>query len=299
MPLPLTKNANVIVEGTKEEVAKERSNTKRIIDFLGCTKAQVFDTSVKRFLSGLETLAAKDIEFTESIGTHELKYFRFDKESLCELKKLQGIAENILEGPCVIMTVGAATVFGAYGAAAACTASADTAAASLSGVASSNATLAFLGGGSLVMGGMGIAGRSLVLGGLVNRSALEILSTDITQRDRDYTNLEARRFSEEMHAVIEQCSSIKDRAQLFINTLIHLDIWLDELLPVLDESIVETGGKYRRFDRADRENFAACCRYAQAIKALIVTPILTEDGNLTDKSLLVLSEARKVNFYRS
>lgn len=44
-------------------------------------------------------------------------------------------------------------------------ASTGTAIASLSGVSDTNATLVFLGGGSLAVGGLGIAGGSIVLSG--------------------------------------------------------------------------------------------------------------------------------------
>lgn len=46
-------------------------------------------------------------------------------------------------------------------------ASTGTAIASLSGVAATNATLAWFGGGALTAGGLGMAGGTLVLGGIV------------------------------------------------------------------------------------------------------------------------------------
>ena len=54
------------------------------------------------------------------------------------------------------------------------TASTGTAIASLSGAAATNATLAFLGGGSLAAGGLGVAGGTMVLGGLVAGPALAV-----------------------------------------------------------------------------------------------------------------------------
>lgn len=62
--------------------------------------------------------------------------------------------------------VGATTTFAA--------ASTGTAIPSLSGIAAQNATLAFLGGGSLATGGLGIAGGTMVLGGIAISPALAI-----------------------------------------------------------------------------------------------------------------------------
>ncbi|RYF60605.1 MAG: XRE family transcriptional regulator [Comamonadaceae bacterium] len=64
--------------------------------------------------------------------------------------------------------VGGAVAYGAFTAAASLgTASTGTAIASLSGAASTNATLAFIGGGSLATGGAGVAGGTTVLAGMV------------------------------------------------------------------------------------------------------------------------------------
>ncbi len=69
--------------------------------------------------------------------------------------------------------VGAGTAAGVFAAvSAAATASTGTAIASLSGAASSSATLAWLGGGSLAAGGMGVAGGTTILTGIVALPAL-------------------------------------------------------------------------------------------------------------------------------
>lgn len=54
-----------------------------------------------------------------------------------------------------------------------------TAISALSGVAASNATLAFFGGGSLAAGGLGMAGGAAVLGGLVAGPALLVMGVII------------------------------------------------------------------------------------------------------------------------
>ena len=128
-----------------------------------------------------------------------------DKKNFSDLKDLQGMATSMVGGLASGAMAGAITAFGAYGAAGAlATASTGTAIASLSGVAATNATLAFFGGGSLAAGGLGMAGGTAVLGGLVAGPALAVLGFVVgakasKNRDVAYSNYaKAKEFQEEM-----------------------------------------------------------------------------------------------------
>ena len=115
------------------------------------------EESVKPFIVSFEKL--HNVELSESIGMDELQKFRIDKQSLDELKEIQTIGGSILGGVAGGAALGAIAAFGAYGGAMTFgAASTGTAIAALSGIAAQNATLAFLGGGSLAAGGLGIAG---------------------------------------------------------------------------------------------------------------------------------------------
>lgn len=73
------------------------------------------------------------------------------------------------------ITTGALAGFGVYGAVPLlATASTGTAISSLSGAAATNATLAWLGGGSIATGGFGMAGGMVALGGIVAGPALAV-----------------------------------------------------------------------------------------------------------------------------
>ena len=94
---------------------------------------------------------------------------RFDQAYGDILKTLGGAGASLAGG----VGAGALTALGAYGAVATFgTASTGAAISGLSGAAASSATLAWLGGGALATGGLGIAGGTAVLGGIVAAPAI-------------------------------------------------------------------------------------------------------------------------------
>lgn len=97
---------------------------------------------------------------------------------------------------------GAVATFGA--------ASTGTPIAGLSGVAASNATLAWLGGGSLASGGMGVAGGTAVLGGIVAAPALLLAGLAYAnQAEKQLTK--ATSYAEDVSVAVERNTSAERR----------------------------------------------------------------------------------------
>jgi len=98
--------------------------------------------------------------------------------SIDELKEMEAMVLNSLKleaGLLAGTTGGALAGFGAYSSVGLlASASTGTAISGLSGVAATNATLAWLGGGSIASGGFGMAGGMIALGGIVAGPALAI-----------------------------------------------------------------------------------------------------------------------------
>lgn len=89
-------------------------------------------------------------------------------EARYRLQHSSSVVAGALSGSVAGAALGGASAYGAFTAAAAFgTASTGTAIGSLSGVAATNATMAFLGGGSLAAGGAGVAGGTMLLMGIV------------------------------------------------------------------------------------------------------------------------------------
>ncbi len=122
--------------------------------------------SLKKIEKISENLIGKDREFNNSKITLETtKNFAKIEKTIsvgdAAISTVKGTVSGISTG------VGAWALVSTFG-----TASTGTAISTLSGVAATNATLAWFGGGSIASGGLGMAGGGLVLGGIVVVPAL-------------------------------------------------------------------------------------------------------------------------------
>lgn len=286
------------INRAKEMIDKSRKNCGKSIDSLGKRKIMVLDGSIKKFIAEFEKL--NHVELRDSTGLNELQKLVLDKKSFSDLKELQGMATSMVGGLASGAMAGALTAFGAYGAAGAlATASTGTAIASLSGAAATNATLAFFGGGSLAAGGLGMAGGTAVLGGLVAGPALAVLGFVVgakASRNLDAANAnwaQAKAFEEEMKAAADLCNGIRRRSDMFNRFLIRLQTIFDPMVYEMSRIIESKGTDFRTFSEDERKCVASAMSLAGAIKAVLDTPILDNDGNMTKESELVIEATEK------
>lgn len=283
-------SANKLIDTSKDKLTVAREKSGSALQDLGKTKATVLSTSVTNFVTLFGTI--KHIDFQKSAGLNELSKFQIDKQSFEELKEMGGFATSILGGVGGGALGGALTAFGAYSAAGTfAAASTGTAIASLSGAAATNATLAFFGGGSLATGGLGIAGGTAVLGGLVAGPALAIMGIIVgakasKAKDEAYSNYaQAEKISQELGLAAMLCDAISKRSHMFISLLNELDERFKFSINAMKDVISNYGTDYRKYPDEGRASIAAAASLAGTIKAVIDTPILTEDGKLTIESL--------------
>lgn len=290
--------AEYVIERSKDRINIARKNCGNAIDELGKRKILVLDTSIKEFIAEFEKL--NHVELSESVGLNELQKLVLDKKSFSNLKELQGIATSMASGLVSGAMAGALTAFGAYGAAGTlATASTGTAIASLSGAAATNATLAFFGGGSLAAGGLGMAGGTAVLGGLVAGPALAVLGFVVgakASKNLDAANANwarAKEFEEEMRAAADLCNGIRRRAAMFNRFLLRLQTVFDPLVYEMSQIIEKKGNDFRQFSDDEKKCVASAMAMAGAIKAVLDTAILDNEGNLTAESKLVIEATEK------
>jgi hypothetical protein len=289
--------ADAIVRKATEKIETCRKNCGSAIDNLGKRKIQILDESVKPFITEFEKV--NNLEFSESAGLNELQKMVLDQKSFAELRELQTMATSMAGGLASGTMVGAVTAFGAYGAAGAlATASTGTAIASLSGAAATNATLAFFGGGSLAAGGLGMAGGTAVLGGLVAGPALAVLGVVLGAKassnlDQAYSNLsKAKEFREEMDAAAALCIGIRKRSAMFHRFLLSLNSVFEPLVYDMTQIIKYRGTDARYFTQDEINVFGEALTMAGAIKSILDTPILDEDGNLTPESAKIVETTK-------
>ena len=256
---------------------------------LGEEKLFVLSRSIASFLNTFTKI--KNVDFADSEGLSELSKFHVDETTFEAIGELGHFAASLATGSIAGIAGGALTALGAYSAAATfATASTGTAISTLSGAAASNATLAFFGGGSLATGGMGIAGGTAVLGGLVAGPALLVMGviTGATAEkgleDAKKHAAEADVICEQLQTGIAQCISIRRRTYMFHNLLARLDAQFLPLIHAMEEIVASEGTNYATYKSESKNIIAAVASTAVSIKSILDTPILSADGSLTDKS---------------
>lgn len=170
----INKSANDLVQESTDYLNAQRLACGNSLTRLGAEKMAVLNGTISDFLNVFTQI--KNVDFKETEGLDELHRLHIDEQEFVELRSMAHFAGSVAGGAVAGTAGGALAAFGAYGAAQVLAfASTGTAISALSGVAATNATLAFFGGGSLAAGGLGMAGGTAVLGGLVAGPALLVM----------------------------------------------------------------------------------------------------------------------------
>ena len=180
---------NIITFGASGRVEKEIKKYERYIDEYNSTypKMEKKKEEINKVLKSLITVKIKSLKslkkiekITKNLKGKDRKFlneeiningFNVNFESIEETISLGEAAMSATKG----LTSGVSTAVGSWALVSSLgSASTGTALATLNGVAATNATLAWFGGGSLAAGGGGMAAGSAALGGIVAIPALAI-----------------------------------------------------------------------------------------------------------------------------
>lgn len=283
----LNDSANSIVSNAKNKIDSARKQSGKAFETLGAKKVAILNGSIAKFIDRINQI--KNFPFDTSINNGNLK---FDAKSFEELKQMQGFASSLVGGAASGAIAGGLTAFGAYSAAMALgTTAGGTAIGTLSGVAATNATLAFFGGGSIAAGGLGMAGGAAVLGGIVAGPALCVLGLITGAKasanlDNARSNLaQAKAFRDEMDAAVTACNHITRRANMFTRLLIAQD---SLLAPLVYEAQKIKSNDWNSLSVEDKEIFGTANACVATIDAILKTSILDEAGNLTHESTALI-----------
>ncbi len=285
----INKSANELVQESTAYLNAQRLACGNSLTQLGAEKMSVLNGTISDFLNVFTQI--KNVDFKETEGLDELHRLHIDEQEFIELRSMANFAGSVAGGAVAGTAGGALAAFGAYSAAQALAfASTGTAISALSGAAATNATLAFFGGGSLAAGGLGIAGGTLVLGGLVAGPALLVMGlvagkTAKKEIEKAYTNrAEAVQIAAQLNTASLQCETIRRRTYVFYNLLARLDSHFMPLIYKMSDIVNTEGNDYSRYSAESKKTIASCASVAVSIKSVLDTPLLTDDGLLTDAS---------------
>ena len=251
-------------EDAIESLESEREKTNQSLQDLGRLKVSIFSDQIKYLVDEIKKrkkAKSKMTGFEQMV--EELNLPQMEKMVLGSLDIEKGLAAGAASG--ALMGLGA---YGSVGMLA--SASTGTAIASLSGAAATNATLAWLGGGSLAAGGFGMAGGMVVLGGLVAGPAIAITGFVMASKAEEALT-KARDYESEVDQAIEKINSmeivlkgLQANAWEMSMTLTKLAKYFDECKPDVESN--EQGA------------FERLLKCGSALKSVLDTPIMEKNG---------------------
>lgn len=196
--------------------------------------------------------------------------------------------------------VGVLATYGAYtGVGMLASTASGVAIAELSGVAATNVTLAWLGGGALSVGGFGMVVGMVVLGGLVAGPALAIfgaVSTDEMEEKLEkakayYSQVEAA--VKKADAIIDQFQAIEKMVKLFTRQIAKCDA----LLFLLSQDAIATMKEHNYdtslYSQEERDQLCVTVSTLMTLSAFLKVPIIDKHQKLNKKAKNALNLMRK------
>ena len=251
-------------EDAIESLESEREKTNQSFQDLGRLKVSIFSDQIKYLVDEIKKrkkAKSKMTGFEQMV--EELNLPQMEKMVLGTLDIEKGLASGAASG--ALMGLGA---YGSVGMLA--SASTGTAIASLSGAAATNATLAWLGGGSLAAGGFGMAGGMVVLGGLVAGPAIAITGFVMASKAEEALT-KARDYESEVDQAIEKINSMEIVLKGLQANALEMSMTLTKLAKYFDEckSDVESN---------EQGAFERLLKCGSALKSVLDTPIMEKNG---------------------
>jgi hypothetical protein len=285
----LNSDARSLVSSSERDMEKCKARTNTRLAEYGEKKLKVFNKNVRDFVDMYQQL--HNVELNPREDMENLNPGDFTEATIGELKHVCELASSAMTGIASGAGAGVAVAWGAYGGTMAlASAGTGTAIGTLSGAAATNATLAWLGGGTLASGGLGMAGGAVVLGTLVAGPALLIFGSILGAKadkklDEARANMEqAETFSTEIEGVCEKLVMVQEVAELAISVISTLRTRLRRINGKFADLLQTRGTDFQGYAQEEKATVLQGVKYIQLIKAMIDTNLLSEDGVLLPES---------------
>ncbi|MEE0863232.1 MAG: zinc ribbon domain-containing protein [Lachnospiraceae bacterium] len=291
----VSEKAKRIYDEEKDKLDESKKCAEEALISLGYEKKNVLNSSMKRFLNSYEKI--KSVKMKESVGLEELSKFSITQEDALQLKEMTNVYSGAIKRGAAGAATGAIVALAASG--------------SLS-IVTSGLSMA---GMCLSLGEVGaaasIAGSSLSFGAAMTPiaaiAAPVVLFTGVSASIKADENLEKANvmYAEAMAAVEKMkvsetmCNAIRDRSKMYNELLTELDTMFAECAYLLDEVIYRRDRLVKKtmttqdFTEEEVRLIAVTRALAGAVKAIIDTPILSKEGEITKESEEVHNETKK------
>lgn len=266
---------------SKYSLEKEKSNTENALLRFGYAKKKILDCSMKQFLHSYEK--TKSIEVINSVGLDELSNYAINQDGAIQIRKMIDIYSSTISSGTTGAAAGAIIVLAANGSLSVVT-----------GVLS-------MAGSTLAMGEVGaaasIAGSALSFGASMTPLAAivapAVLFTGLSASIKADENFEkaqsmyaeATAAAEKMKISETLCVAIANRSNMFNDLLLELDVMFSECASMLEAVVQKKSGffgrkkiKAEKFTEEELKLIAVTRALAGAVKSIIDTPILSDNG---------------------
>ncbi len=265
----ISQDAQNMFDAAKASLEQAKSHTEEELEKLGFEKKKVLYTSMDQFIKSYEKI--KHIDEINFDGTNEISKFALDKQDVIEIQELMSIYESTLKSATAGVATGAVVALAANG---------------------SLATVMAEGIGATVTGVLSTPLSAIIAPVLLFTGFSASMKADENLEKAKVMYADAEKKVEEMKISETLCNGISEKTQMFNDLLKNLDSMFAECAEIV-ESIVKKRAKdlSRReknklkmsqiFSREEVEMIHLTRSLAGAVKAVIVTPILGEDGSIS------------------
>lgn len=293
--------ADKILEETNHEIEQIRFLANNRLEAFGRARCEMLRTTVGRFITIVESLNNKVKEKVyELSSTLSLEEREFKEMESVEMNASNLLATAASGGSIAIVACSGIPAAVTSVVSATCAASTGTAISSLSGAAATNATLAWLGGGSLAAGGGGVAAGATVLAGIKIAATgfgaligVAMIAGQIYSKKHSDAELylaEVEKWRAKSLAASEIMKGVINRSDELLSVTSRLE---GRIVPALEE----LEGLVPIFNPRNQEHAKIFQRAAILVKSmseLAQTPLLDNDGNLNNQAQIIVKKTQKI-----
>ena len=286
------------IEKTNEDIRDDLNET---LEAFGKYRLEALSATVGKFLHCLEVMnqksKVKEYEFLTEI---DIQAEEVKEMEAIDMKASEALRTLAVGGGFAAVGIAGTPVIVTSAITALCTASTGTAISTLSGAAASNAVLAWLGGGTIAMSGGGVAAGTVVLGAITATATIGLAMVAVgTLASRFYSkkNTEAEAYLADVKVWAEQMQAGWTVIGGIKRKITELYDITDKLKTKSEGLLLKLESLAGDFDPNNNDHvklFQQCAILAKSMSELAQTPILDDDGNLSEQVGLIAGKTEKI-----